>query len=69
MEETLEVEKHIPQELTSCNVRSTWDGHLKADFILINLQMIISLSFAHQKILIVASQLFSHGENHLDLEL
>ena len=28
MEETLEVEKHIPQELTSCNERLTWDARL-----------------------------------------
>ena len=42
---------------------------MKADFILIILPIIISPSFAHQMILLVASRLFSQGENHLDPEL
>ena len=38
------------------------------DFIFIILPTFIFLSFAQQVILIVASWLFSHGENHLDPE-
>ena len=54
---------------TRGNVRSIRDAHLKANFKLIILPIIIFLSFAQQMILIVASWLFSHGENHLAQEL
>ena len=44
-----------------CNEWSIRDAHLKADFILIILPIIIFVSFAQQVILIVAPWLFSHG--------
>ena len=50
-----------------CNVRSMWDAHLKADFILIITTNFSQLRPASD--LIVASRLFSYGENHLDPEL
>ena len=59
-------------KLLSCseryNVRSIRDTHLKACFTLINLQIIILLSFTQQMILIVALWLLSHGENLSDPE-
>ena len=51
-----------------CNVRSIRDDHLKGDFILIITPIVTFLNLAQQVILIVASWLFSHGENHLDPE-
>ena len=55
---------YIPR-LPSCNERSTWDAHLKADFILIITPKIISVSFAQKMILIVAAWLVPHGKNRL----
>ena len=48
-----------------CNVRSIRDALLKAEFMLIILQIILILSFAQQVILVVASWLFSiWTQNH-----
>ena len=54
--------------LRESNVRSTRGAHLKADFILIIIPIITFLNLAQQVISLVASWLFSHGENHLDPE-
>ena len=59
----------LPSRSERCNEKSTWDTRLLANFLSSILPMIISLSFAHHMILILASWLFCHGENHLDPEL
>ena len=58
-----------PSYWEECNERPTWTAHLVTDFILIIQPIIAILSFAQQIILIVASWLFSRGENRLDPDL
>ena len=59
----------LPSFWETCSEKLIWVDHVRAYFILIIQPIITILSFAQQTILIVASWLFSRGENHLDQEL